>query len=77
MKREELLKNIEEVGTWYMGEWLSDPATITDAIIQLEERLVRKIKFYEDRLNLIQKYQKELPEPYRRQICNLLANGKD
>jgi hypothetical protein len=76
MNRKELQKHIEEVGTWYMGEWLSDPSSITDAVIQLEERLVHKIKFYENRLNLIQKYQKELPEPYRTQICNILANGE-
>ena len=38
--------------------------------------LRRSLEFYKTRTNEIQKYQKELPEPHRTVICNILANGK-
>lgn len=31
---------------------------------------------FKGKLELIQKWQKKLPEPYRTEICNILANGK-
>ena len=35
----------------------------------------RKVSFYTERLNTLQKYQTKLPEPYRTEVCNILANG--
>jgi hypothetical protein len=32
--------------------------------------------FYGLRMDELQKYQKELPEPHRTIVCNILANGK-
>jgi len=41
-----------------------------------EVKEVARLKsFYGDRFNLIQEYQKKMPEPYRTVICNILANG--
>ena len=38
----------------------------------IEERL----DFYTLRMDVLQKYQKGLPEPYRTRVCNILANGR-
>lgn len=47
--------------------------------IERADRAERALKntrdFYELRMNALQKYQKELPEPHRTIICNILANG--
>lgn len=39
-------------------------------------RLLHIIDFCDVRLVALQKYQKQLPEPHRTAICNILANGK-
>jgi hypothetical protein len=33
-------------------------------------------EFYSTRMTALQEYQKDLPEPYRTEICNILANGR-
>lgn len=32
--------------------------------------------FYGERMDALQRYQKELPEPHRTIVCNILANGR-
>jgi hypothetical protein len=43
------------------------------------ERVIHGLRislaFYEGRMNALQQYQKGLPEPYRTEVCNILANG--
>ena len=34
------------------------------------------IEFYKTRMRALQEWQKELPEPYRTEVCNILANGR-
>lgn len=44
--------------------------------VKWHEKDVMSIKqFYLRRMNALQKYQANLPEPYRTEICNILANG--
>jgi hypothetical protein len=38
--------------------------------------LERSRDFYKLRVNEMEKYQSEVPDPYRHIICNILANGK-
>lgn len=34
------------------------------------------VRFYTERMDALQRYQKDLPEPYRTELCNILANGR-
>jgi len=49
---------------------------LSDTIMEFYKSISRSCAFYEQRMNLIQKYQNQLPDPYRTSICNILANGK-
>jgi hypothetical protein len=65
------------------GELFNEPNTVHRKILKMGFMLneVRGLapaqkSFYEERMDALQRYQKELPEPYRTEICNILANGK-
>ena len=48
----------------------------TSDVVERELKALRRSKeFYEIRMNELLQCQKELPEPYRTEICNILANG--
>ena len=50
----------------------SDECGICGESIKANQRI---INFYKVRMQALQEYQTELPEPYRTLICNILANG--
>ena len=60
-------------------EWKSNPWTVRPLIRHLIEQVKsqeKSIDFYKLRMDVIQEWQKSLPEPYRTECCNILANGK-
>ena len=50
----------------------SDECGICGESIKANQRI---INFYKVRIQALQEYQNELPEPHRTLICNILANG--
>ena len=44
---------------------------------ELEAELKRLRVFYTIRMDTLEKLQVKMPEPFRTQVCNILANGKE
>ena len=49
---------------------------IITSMSHMIERQKRDIEFYKCRVQELQRIQKEFPDPYRKMICNIIANGK-
>jgi len=46
------------------------------ALIARVRELDHSRRFHQRRMDEFQRWQKDLPEPYRTECCNILANGK-
>lgn len=73
----ELTKNDEDINLSAIGLWLRQQpeSTLTTVAIQLL-RLARSKQFYEQRCNNFVALAHSLPEPYKSQAFDILANGK-
>lgn len=46
-----------------------------DNLLQQVKELTRTVEWYKERLDALQEWQKTLPDPYRGECCDILANG--
>jgi hypothetical protein len=72
--KEELIKTIASLRA-SLATLTSERDALKGEVEKGEKRLENTRNFYEPRMNLLQKYQMELPEPHRTAICDILANG--
>jgi len=58
---------------------MTDIEELNSAIDELQEakrKLARRTKSFEMRLNNLQTFSRQMPEPWRTGVCDIIANGR-
>lgn len=72
MESEKLKRKLAQIETWACCDWPMKAARLEHTV----ERVAASRDWYKQRVDRLQEWQKTLPEPYRSQCCDILANGK-
>jgi len=67
-----LANELKDAEKWACCDW---PGRAIRAKYKITE-LQRSLEWYKTRLEAMQQWQSVLPEPYRTECCDILANGK-
>lgn len=62
-----------------LNEYLRHATTLVELVAayrRLKRHYQHAQRFYTERMDALQQYQAELPEPHRTYVCDILANGQ-